>query len=267
MYGYSPGQADLELVFTAQILFLNTMGVKYIMNEEKRRKTVKILLTNDDGIHAPGLMALYKELNGDYDVSVVAPESEMSAVGHAITLASPLRVQEVHKNGTFFGYGVKGTPADCVKIALQELDLPPPRRVADLPEEPDQRSLLARLLDLFQIKPAHLAVDRTRIVGHSRVAERELHRAHVVIQPLVCRIGLFVHRLVVELPVVIDVGQPSEQRNVPVGETAEDIEPVLFDPLGQLGEDIIAVGFGIQRVELSHCGEDEQHQKRRSPQA
>lgn len=87
---------------------------------------MRILLTNDDGIHAPGLMALYNELNRDFDVSVVAPESEMSAVGHAITLRSPLRVQEIFKNESFFGYGVTGTPADCVKIAVQELLKTPP---------------------------------------------------------------------------------------------------------------------------------------------
>lgn len=87
---------------------------------------LKILLTNDDGIHAAGLMALFHELKADYDLSVVAPVSEMSAVGHAITLSSPLRVQEIHRNGSFFGYGVTGTPADCVKIAVQEiLDRPP----------------------------------------------------------------------------------------------------------------------------------------------
>ncbi len=82
---------------------------------------MRVLLTNDDGIHAAGLLALYQELHGDHEVDVVAPETEMSAVGHAITLASPLRVQEVKKNGSFFGYGVSGTPADCVKIAVQEL--------------------------------------------------------------------------------------------------------------------------------------------------
>lgn len=87
---------------------------------------MRILLTNDDGIHAPGLMALYEELKGDFDVSVVAPESEMSAVGHAITLRSPLRVQEIFKDGSFFGYGVTGTPADCIKIAVQELFKTPP---------------------------------------------------------------------------------------------------------------------------------------------
>jgi len=82
---------------------------------------MRVLLTNDDGIHAPGLKALYQELKRDFQVHIVAPDSERSAVGHAITLTSPLRVQEVFKNGSFFGYGVKGTPADCVKIAVQEL--------------------------------------------------------------------------------------------------------------------------------------------------
>ena len=87
---------------------------------------LKVLLTNDDGIYAPGLFALYQELKSDFDVCIVAPESEMSAVGHAITLYSPLRVQEIHRNGGFFGYAVTGTPADCVKIAVRELlDTPP----------------------------------------------------------------------------------------------------------------------------------------------
>mgnify|MGYP000490778825 CR=1 FL=1 len=87
---------------------------------------MKILLTNDDGIHAPGLSALYHALRSDNDVYVVAPVSEMSAVGHAITLTLPLRVQKVHKKGSFFGYAVTGTPADCVKIAVQELLEEPP---------------------------------------------------------------------------------------------------------------------------------------------
>jgi 5'-nucleotidase len=71
-------------------------------------------------------MALYQELGEDYRVSVVAPEAEMSAVGHAISLTSPLRVKAIQKNGAFFGYGVTGTPADCVKIAVQELLEEPP---------------------------------------------------------------------------------------------------------------------------------------------
>jgi 5'/3'-nucleotidase len=87
---------------------------------------MRVLLTNDDGIHAPGLFALYEELRKDFDLEIVAPETEMSAVGHAITLTSPLRVQIINKNGKFYGYGITGTPADCVKIAVQELLKTPP---------------------------------------------------------------------------------------------------------------------------------------------
>ena len=75
------------------------------------------LLTNDDGINAPGLFALHKSLIKIADVAVVAPSIERSAVGHAITISDPLRVWEFEKNGTFWGYAVNGTPADCVKIA------------------------------------------------------------------------------------------------------------------------------------------------------
>ena len=87
---------------------------------------MRILITNDDGIYAPGINALYEALKSDYEVVMVAPESEMSAVGHAITLTLPLRVQEARKNGAFYGYAVTGTPADCVKIAVQKILEEPP---------------------------------------------------------------------------------------------------------------------------------------------
>jgi len=80
-----------------------------------------ILLTNDDGIYAPGLAALYQELRQLGEVMVVAPESEQSAVGHAISLNTPLRVKKAPLAGDGWGWAVSGTPADCVKIALAEL--------------------------------------------------------------------------------------------------------------------------------------------------
>jgi 5'-nucleotidase len=86
-----------------------------------------LLLTNDDGIFAKGLESLVRVFKNKYPLWVVAPESEQSAVGHALTLNQPLRVKSIFKNGVFFGYGVNGTPADCVKIALHELINPPPR--------------------------------------------------------------------------------------------------------------------------------------------
>jgi 5'-nucleotidase len=82
---------------------------------------MRFLLTNDDGIYARGLAALYQELSRDAECIVVAPEIEQSAVGHAITVFRPLMVRKARKNGTFLGYAVGGTPADCVKIGLGEL--------------------------------------------------------------------------------------------------------------------------------------------------
>jgi 5'-nucleotidase len=87
---------------------------------------LNILLTNDDGIYAPGLAAIYRELKQLGKVMVVAPESEQSAVGHAISLITPLRVKEVSINGGVEGWAVSGTPADCVKIAVAELLHGPP---------------------------------------------------------------------------------------------------------------------------------------------
>jgi 5'-nucleotidase len=80
---------------------------------------MNILITNDDGIHAPGIYYLKKKLEKIAHVMVVAPDVERSAVGHAITLSDPLRVYDVEKEGVFFGYAVNGTPADCVKLGLK----------------------------------------------------------------------------------------------------------------------------------------------------
>jgi 5'-nucleotidase len=82
---------------------------------------MNILLTNDDGIYAKGLAAIFQELSSLGKVTVVAPESEQSAVGHAISLNQPLRVRQVSLNGDVLGWAVSGTPADCVKIAIAEL--------------------------------------------------------------------------------------------------------------------------------------------------
>lgn len=91
------------------------------MNGSERTTRMRILLTNDDGIQAVGLRALDKALrNAGHQVTVVAPVTEQSAVGHALTMASPLRVKEFKENG-FHGYGVHGTPVDCVKLAVTSL--------------------------------------------------------------------------------------------------------------------------------------------------
>lgn len=82
---------------------------------------VRILVSNDDGIHAPGIQHLAGALEGLGEVRVVAPAAEQSAVGHAITLSNPLKTHAVHRDGKYFGQAVGGTPADCVKLAVYAL--------------------------------------------------------------------------------------------------------------------------------------------------
>jgi 5'-nucleotidase len=78
---------------------------------------MKILISNDDGYQAPGIVALYEALKADFDVEVIAPEQNNSAKSNALTLHSPLYV---HRAANGFRY-VNGTPADCVHIALSGL--------------------------------------------------------------------------------------------------------------------------------------------------
>ncbi len=84
----------------------------------------RILLCNDDGITAPGIQALAAALDGLGDLYVVAPESEQSAAGHAITVRDPVRAREVDfstPSGPISAWAVSGTPTDSVKLACHEL--------------------------------------------------------------------------------------------------------------------------------------------------
>jgi 5'-nucleotidase len=88
---------------------------------------MNILLTNDDGIYAPGLRAFLEELKHLGKVIVVAPATEQSAASHSITLTQPLIVQEVcDEHNQRIGWGVEGRPADCVKLAITQLLTQPP---------------------------------------------------------------------------------------------------------------------------------------------
>ena len=86
-----------------------------------------ILLTNDDGIYAPGIFSLWKNISLYADVIVAAPNTEKSAASHAITILKPIQIKKINREDGFKGFSIKGTPADCVKVAFQTL----------LPQKPD----------------------------------------------------------------------------------------------------------------------------------
>ena len=83
---------------------------------------MRILLVNDDGIYAEGLHILAKELEKDYELIIAAPEEQQSAKSQAITISDPLIIKEVKLDGIKSkAYSISGTPADCVRVALDKL--------------------------------------------------------------------------------------------------------------------------------------------------
>ncbi|GAB4420989.1 MAG: 5'/3'-nucleotidase SurE [Bacteroidia bacterium] len=76
-----------------------------------------LLISNDDGIHAPGILALIEAARPFGEIVVVAPDSAQSGMGHAISIGKPLRIHTEELLPGIMGHAVSGTPADCVKIA------------------------------------------------------------------------------------------------------------------------------------------------------
>eukprot|EP01137_Pigoraptor_chileana_P035309 Opistho-2@29123 len=88
-----------------------------------KKKQPVILITNDDGVTAPGIRALVEAVKGLGKIVVVAPDKPQSGMGHAITIGNPLRL---HKVNVFDSEGVEtwacsGTPVDCVKLAVDKV--------------------------------------------------------------------------------------------------------------------------------------------------
>lgn len=86
-----------------------------------------ILITNDDGVYAPGIRALIETIKPLGDILVIAPDKPQSGMGHAITINSTLRIKKIHEETGYAEYSCSGTPVDCVKIAVNKL----------LPRKPD----------------------------------------------------------------------------------------------------------------------------------
>ena len=82
---------------------------------------MRILLTNDDGVYAPGLAALRGSLGELGDVTMIAPATEQSGVGHSITFLEPLVCKQIFEGDRLLGTAVEGSPADCVKLGVSEL--------------------------------------------------------------------------------------------------------------------------------------------------
>ena len=76
-----------------------------------------ILVTNDDGVHSPGIIALYRAMKTLGDAYIVAPDRERSAAGHSLTLHRPLKAEEIREHV----YSINGTPTDCVTLGINKV--------------------------------------------------------------------------------------------------------------------------------------------------
>ncbi len=85
---------------------------------------MKILLVNDDGIKAKGIETLFRRLKNNFDVSVVAPKFEMSSVGHHLSMRTPVFCEKFPEYGEN-AFALTGTPVDCVKFAVKQLNFQP----------------------------------------------------------------------------------------------------------------------------------------------
>lgn len=101
------------------------MGISYLAGMAKAIKQKKeepiILITNDDGVLAPGIRALVEAVTGLGKLVVVAPDKPQSGMGHAITIGHPLRLQKVNIFEGVDAYSCSGTPVDCVKLAVDKV--------------------------------------------------------------------------------------------------------------------------------------------------
>ena len=100
---------------TGAAVALLAIGLLYCLFSLQQMK--KILVTNDDGVRSEGIHALAEALKPLGDVTVVGPQTEASAIGHALTLRRPLRMERLDEGV----YEVDGTPTDCVNIAITQI--------------------------------------------------------------------------------------------------------------------------------------------------
>lgn len=97
-----------------------TKKKKPVTAKLKKSKPV-ILITNDDGVMAPGILNLVNAVKDLGKIIVVAPDKPQSGMGHAITIGQPLRLQKVNTFGDIEAYSCTGTPVDCVKLAVDKV--------------------------------------------------------------------------------------------------------------------------------------------------
>ena len=196
-----------------------------------------ILLSNDDGIVAPGLAAMYRALQTLGTVTVAAPDSVQSASGHAITVGRPLRARWIHVHNEFYGWSVDGRPADCVKLAVRELvESKPDLVVAGINDGANVSINVLYSGTVAAAAEGALLGIPAIAVSLARGEETDFDRAAAVVRPVIDRLlafGLALGQLInVNVP-TLSPGRPLGVRTaVQATQTMEDRYARREDPGG-----------------------------------
>ena len=120
-----PGQGPVDTHTNTKVKAAKEGSEKPLTQKDKAAKAQEeriILITNDDGVTAPGIAALVDSVRGLGKIVVIAPDKAQSGMGHAITIGAPLRMSRVHVFGNDVeSYSCNGTPVDCVKLAVDKI--------------------------------------------------------------------------------------------------------------------------------------------------
>lgn len=197
-----------------------------------RIPAMRILLSNDDGVLAPGLAALREVLLELGEVAVVAPASVQSAAGHGITVTGPLAVRRVHVQDSFFGHAVEGRPADCVKLAITHLlEAPPDLVVSGINDGANVATNVLYSGTVAAAAEGALLGYPAIAVSMERGEERDFHRAARIVLPIIRRLlqsGLSPGELInINLPDLAP-GLPKGVRVVPQACRAMEDDFVRF---------------------------------------
>ncbi len=151
----------------------------------------RILVTNDDGIHSPGLRALVEELAKDFELLVIAPERQQSAAGHSITLHKPLRMDPARVGeADVKAFQSNGTPADCIVLGtLSEFGKPDMvvsgiNAGANLGEEIFYSGTVSAAMEaaIQEIPAFSISVDSYDATIYEPAAEFARHLAHIILE-------------------------------------------------------------------------------------
>jgi 5'-nucleotidase len=119
-YGPKPGKRSKPSKLFLPVAFFKTFA-RIMAKKVIKKKEPVILVTNDDGINAPGILNLVEAVKDLGKIVVVAPDKPQSGMGHAITIGHPLRLQRVHAIDGVEAWQCSGTPVDCVKLAVDKV--------------------------------------------------------------------------------------------------------------------------------------------------